>query len=74
MEQVDKIINEFIKDIDEQRVVDLYNSQAQGKRVRAKLSLIIGDNKNEALKLSAVIEMIHLASLLHDKSLLACLC
>ncbi|MCV6606755.1 MAG: polyprenyl synthetase family protein [Campylobacterales bacterium] len=66
MEQVDNLINKFIADVNEQRVTNLYNSQAQGKRVRAKLSMIIGDNKEESIKLASIIEMIHLASLLHD--------
>lgn len=65
-QQVDTIIESFIKEVNEERVTELYKTQAEGKRVRAKLALIIGENQEKAAKLSAVIEMIHLASLLHD--------
>ncbi len=58
----------------EQFVADLNNSDAQmllhklpaGKRLRAKLILIIAGNDLKAVKTAAIVEMIHAASLLHD--------
>ena len=66
MEKIDYIINSFLQEIDEKRVTKLYRSQAAGKRIRAKLAMTIGKNKDNITKLAAIIEMIHFASLLHD--------
>ncbi len=60
LEQAKKIVSE----LNDSRTLELFNEQAIGKMVRAKLILEIGGEK--ALKLAAIVELIHLASLLHD--------
>ncbi len=66
MEQVEEIIEKFVKDAQEPKVTELFNTQAKGKRVRAKLALIIANKEKASRKLAAIIETIHFASLLHD--------
>lgn len=44
----------------------LFETLAGGKRLRAKLIMMIAGNGEDALQLAAVIELIHAASLLHD--------
>ena len=48
------------------RSVELFKKVPKGKRLRAKLILKITGNSPEALKLAAIVELIHAASLLHD--------
>ncbi len=59
------LIDSFIKEIDDNTFL-LYKKISQGKMLRAKLVLKIAGISDESKKLSAVIEMIHTASLLHD--------
>jgi len=66
MERVEQYMDSFVGDAKDDRVSNLYKTQAAGKRVRAKLALIIGDGKDESAKLAAIIESVHFASLLHD--------
>lgn len=44
----------------------LFKQLPKGKRLRAKLVLKIAGDSKEAVKLAAIIELIHAASLLHD--------
>lgn len=64
MTNVEQLIDKTILDLGDKKVYELYKSQNKGKMIRAKLALIIGGD--EAQKLASVIEIIHLASLLHD--------
>lgn len=61
------VISETKKIIDElgdAKISELFNGLTNGKMLRAKLILEIGGKK--ALRLAAIVELIHLASLLHD--------
>ena len=68
------LVKKLIKDeiIEEKTISDLYNYifKSDGKRLRAKLSLItssINKRKNKKrLKLAAIIELLHTATLIHD--------
>jgi octaprenyl-diphosphate synthase len=66
MEQIIKMMSSFIATNNNNDIALLYESVPKGKRLRAKLILKIAKTSPEALKLAAVIEMIHSASLLHD--------
>ena len=63
---VDKILYELIKDCGYQRALDMFENISSGKKLRSKLILKIAGENLISLKLCAVIELIHLASLLHD--------
>ena len=68
------LVKKLIKDeiIEEKTISDLYKYifKSDGKRLRAKLSLITSSiNKrknNKRLKLAAIIELLHTATLVHD--------
>ena len=68
------LVKKLIKDeiIEEKTISDLYKYifKSDGKRLRAKLSLItssINKRKNKKrLKLAAIIELLHTATLIHD--------
>lgn len=67
MEHINEIMSSFIADLDNgDEIVRLYESVPKGKRLRAKLILKIAKTSPKALRLAAVIETIHAASLLHD--------
>jgi octaprenyl-diphosphate synthase len=66
LEAVERRIEQFIEDLDSSDVKNLYQALPKGKRLRAKLILIIAQNSLEAVKLASIVEMIHAASLLHD--------
>jgi len=66
---LDSVQSQIVKWIDELNYIhlnELYERLPSGKRVRAMLVDAIATEHNDALKLSAIIEMIHAASLLHD--------
>ncbi len=63
---VERKIEQFIRDLDDQMVESLYRRLPHGKRLRAKLILRIAGSGLRAVKTAAVVEMIHAASLLHD--------
>ena len=63
---VDKILYELIKDCGYQRALDMFENISSGKKLRSKLILKIAGENQISLRLCAVIELIHLASLLHD--------
>jgi octaprenyl-diphosphate synthase len=65
LEEIEVLISNFVKEIDADAFL-LYKKISQGKMLRAKLVLKIAGISDESKKLSAVIEMIHTASLLHD--------
>ena len=66
LKAVERKIEQFIAELDDDNTVMLYKKLPHGKRLRAKLILKIAGESLSAIKLSAVVEMIHFASLLHD--------
>ncbi|NPA81934.1 MAG: polyprenyl synthetase family protein [Epsilonproteobacteria bacterium] len=56
----------IVEEVGSEYVEKLYKELPKGKRLRAKLVLKVADNSEEAVKLAAIIELIHAASLLHD--------
>jgi octaprenyl-diphosphate synthase len=66
LKAVERKIEQFIYELNDNNIIMLYKKLPIGKRLRAKLILKIAGESLSAIKLSAVVEMIHLASLLHD--------
>ncbi|MDR1975651.1 MAG: polyprenyl synthetase family protein [Campylobacteraceae bacterium] len=66
MEQISEVMSSFIASLNDNKIVRLYENVPQGKRLRAKLILKIAKTSPDAVKLAAIVEMIHAASLLHD--------
>jgi len=66
LQKVKEQIKFFVKDINDPRSLELLDSLATGKMLRSKLILKIAGVSEESIKLCAVVEMIHAASLLHD--------
>ena len=69
MEELEKVknqIREFVSVCDHQKSLELLEKLATGKMLRSKLILKIAGISIESIKLCAVVEMIHAASLLHD--------
>ena len=65
IEQVESEILRIVASIGDEKITALYQKLPAGKRVRAKLLLKIAQN-DEAVKVAAIVELIHAASLLHD--------
>ncbi|MCH9814572.1 MAG: polyprenyl synthetase family protein [Epsilonproteobacteria bacterium] len=65
MEKIEALITSYVKEVDLDALA-LYAQVATGKRLRAKLILKIAGENDRSLKLAAIVEMIHAASLLHD--------
>lgn len=63
---VENKIEEFVAQLNDDHCTKLYKQIPNGKRLRAKLILLIADDSKFAIETSAVVEMIHSASLLHD--------
>lgn len=59
-------MREIVASLDDARVCSLYEGVPSGKRLRAKLILKIASTHPDAVKLAAIVELIHAASLLHD--------
>ena len=59
-------IKEFIIACDDKKSLELFDLLPEGKMLRSKLILKIAGINDESIKLCAVVEMIHAASLLHD--------
>ncbi|MDY3199849.1 MAG: polyprenyl synthetase family protein [Arcobacter sp.] len=66
LEQVKNQIKEFVKVCNHQKSLELLDKLATGKMLRSKLILKIAGVSEESVKLCAIVEMIHAASLLHD--------
>ena len=64
--QVKEQIKTFVKECNDQKSLDLLDLLATGKMLRSKLILKIAGINEETIKLCAIVEMIHAASLLHD--------
>lgn len=59
-------IKNFVIECDDKKSLELLDLLATGKMLRSKLILKIAGINEESIKLCAVVEMIHAASLLHD--------
>jgi len=64
--KVETLMLEMVASLKDARSVELFHKVPKGKRLRAKLILKIAGPSPEALKLAAIVELIHAASLLHD--------
>ena len=63
---VKKQIKTYVETIADQKSIELLDLLPSGKMLRSKLILKIAGISDESIKLCAVVEMIHAASLLHD--------
>ncbi len=66
MRRVENSILDFVKEVGNDEIIKIFNEISKGKMLRSKLILKVAGESEEAIKLSSIIEMIHLASLLHD--------
>jgi len=66
LKAVERKIEQFIDELDDKNVKQLYAKLPQGKRLRAKLILKIAGVNIMSIKTASIVEMIHTASLLHD--------
>ncbi|XOB62792.1 polyprenyl synthetase family protein [Campylobacterota bacterium DY0563] len=69
MEELQKVkdqIKDFVKECNDKKSLELLDLLATGKMLRSKLILKIAGINEESIKLCAIVEMIHAASLLHD--------
>ena len=66
LEAVENKIDSFIKELNEEDLVEVISKIPAGKRLRAKLILEIAGDTSKAITTAAIVEMIHAASLLHD--------
>ncbi len=66
LQEVKNQIKEFVKVCNDKKSLELLEKLATGKMLRSKLILKIAGVNEESIKLCAVVEMIHAASLLHD--------
>lgn len=67
MQEINAIIETFIKNLDYKPIETMFTKIKTGKMLRSKLIIDIAQNKSDELhKLCAIVELIHLASLLHD--------
>lgn len=66
LELVKNQIKEFVEVCNHKKSLELLEKLATGKMLRSKLILKIAGVSQESIKLCAVVEMIHAASLLHD--------
>ncbi|XPV68036.1 MAG: polyprenyl synthetase family protein [Halarcobacter sp.] len=64
--QVKEQIKSFVKECDDEKSLKLLDLLATGKMLRSKLILKIAGVNEQTIKLCAIVEMIHAASLLHD--------
>ena len=66
LQEVKNQIKEFVKVCNHEKSLELLDKLATGKMLRSKLILKIAGVNEDSIKLCAVVEMIHAASLLHD--------
>ena len=66
LEAVKNQIKEFVKECNDEKSLELLEKLATGKMLRSKLILKIAGESEESIRLCAIVEMIHAASLLHD--------
>lgn len=66
MQKVKSCMQEMIGSLNDKQTTDFFNSLPFGKMLRTKLILCIAPNSDKSVKLASIVELIHLASLLHD--------
>jgi len=66
LKAVEQCMLTWIKELENDEIYELFTHLPHGKRLRAKLVLKIAGTSEQTVKLAAVIELIHAASLLHD--------
>ena len=66
LQQVKDQIKTFVEECNDEKSLVLLDKLATGKMLRSKLVLKIAGITEQSVKLCAIIEMIHAASLLHD--------
>ena len=66
MEKIDLIMKNFIAELGYEPANVMFARINSGKKLRSKLLLKIAGESEQSLKICAIIELIHLASLLHD--------
>ena len=66
LDRVEYYMNEIVNDIKSEYVSEIFSELPQGKKLRSKLILQIASSNEKAPLLAAIVELIHLASLLHD--------
>ncbi len=66
LQQVKEQIKVFVEECKDEKSLELLDKLATGKMLRSKLILKIAGINEESIRLCAVVEMIHAASLLHD--------
>lgn len=66
MEKIDLIMKNFIAEFGYEPANAMFARINSGKKLRSKLLLKIAGESEQSLKICAIIELIHLASLLHD--------
>lgn len=67
MQEINAIIETFIKNLDYKPIETMFAKIKTGKMLRSKLIIDIAQDKSDELyRLCAIVELIHLASLLHD--------
>jgi len=64
--KVKEQIKKFVIECNDEKSLELLDLLATGKMLRSKLILKIAGINDETIKLCAIVEMIHAASLLHD--------
>lgn len=63
---IDELIKQKLQDLNYEVILTMLRNLNSGKKIRSKLILSIASESQKAYELCAVIELIHLASLLHD--------
>lgn len=63
---IDELIKQKLQDLNYEVILTMLKNLNSGKKIRSKLILSIASESQKAYELCAVIELIHLASLLHD--------
>ncbi len=66
MQKIEDKMFEYISSLNDEHVNGFFKALPGGKKLRSKLILNIANPTNEAISLCAIVELIHLASLLHD--------
>lgn len=63
---IDELIKQKLQDLNYEAILTMLKNLNSGKKIRSKLILSIAPESQKTYELCAVIELIHLASLLHD--------
>ncbi len=66
LKKVEVLMTQMVESLDDSYILELFQKVPKGKRLRAKLILKIAGLSDDSYKLAAIIELIHVASLLHD--------